>query len=249
MDLSKLPIEGSFRLRGRDVTRLESFVDASFAFSLTLLVIFFNDLPETIAELRTAMRRVPTFAACFVLLMLFWSAHNRWSRRFGLEDARSTVLSLALVLTVMIYVYPLRMVTSSGLSIVTAGWVPNELGGLGENWLLDLQTAFMVYSVGFAVLSWILWRLNAHALGKAEALMLNSRERYDTGTEIGMHRIATLAAAVSLALSAAVLMVGPDRASAWVAGLPMWVYAIMGCSFPLFAWHRERRRSALQEVA
>ena len=40
MDLSKLPIEGSFRLRGREVTRLESFVDASFAFSLTLLWVY-----------------------------------------------------------------------------------------------------------------------------------------------------------------------------------------------------------------
>ena len=162
MDLTELPRRvpddagDGFRLRGREATRLASFVDAAFAFSLTLLVIFFNDLPTTIAELRDAVRRVPTFAVCFVLLMLFWAGHHRWSRRFGLDDARSTVLSLALVLTVMIYVYPLRMVTSGGLSILTAGWVPNELGGLGEHWLLDLQTAFMVYSVGFGVLSWLL---------------------------------------------------------------------------------------------
>ena len=84
MDLSKLPIAGSVRLRGRDVTRLESFVDASFAFSLTLLVIVFNDLPETIAELRTAMRRVPTFAACFV---------SSWSIITGSATTRESAMS------------------------------------------------------------------------------------------------------------------------------------------------------------
>lgn len=244
MDLSNLPIQGGFRLRGREVTRLEAFVDASFAFSLTLLVIFFNDLPDTIAELRAAIRRVPTFAACFTLLMLFWAGHNRWSRRFGLDDPRSTVLSLALVLTVMVYVYPLRMVTSAGLSIVTGGWVPNELGGLGETWLLDLQTAFMVYSIGFGVLSLLLWLLNAHALRMADELVLSARERYDTGTEIGMHRIATLTAIASMGISLIVLALGTERANAWSAGLPMWAYAVMGGALPLYSWKRERARGA-----
>ena len=244
MDLSKLPIEGGFRLRGREVTRLESFVDASFAFSLTLLVIFFNELPDTIAELRGAIRRIPTFAGCFALLMLFWAAHNRWSRRFGLEDARSTVLSLALVLTVMIYVYPLRMVTSAGLSIATGGWVPNELGGLGEQWLLDIQTAFIVYSVGFGVLSWILWRLNAHALARADTLMLSAGERYDTRTEIGLHRIATLTPLASVLISLAVLAAGEDAATTWTVGLPMWAYAAMGGLLPAYSWRRQRNARA-----
>ena len=244
MDLSNLPIQGGFRLRGREVTRLEAFVDASFAFSLTLLVIFFDDLPDTIAELRMAMRRVPTFAACFALLMLFWAGHNRWSRRFGLDDARSILLSLALVLTVMVYVYPLRMVTSAGLAIATGGWVPSELGGLSEEWLLDLQTAFMVYGVGFGLLSWILWLLNAHALRKADELVLSSRERWDTVTEIGMHRIATLTAVASIGVSLIILALGTERANAWSVGLPMWAYGPLGALLPLYAWKRDRSRVA-----
>jgi hypothetical protein len=249
MDLSRTPIEDGFRMRGGQVTRLEAFVDAAFAFSLTLLVIFFDDLPNTIAELREAMRRVPTFAACFVLLMLFWSGHNRWSRRFGLDDARSIALSLALVLTVMVYVYPLRMVISSGLSIVTGGWVPSELGGLGEEWLLDLQTAFMVYSVGFGVLSWLLWRLNAHALAQAASLQLDAHERYQAQTEIGLHRITTAAALVSLLLSVGLLALPADSVSPWLAGLPMWAYAAMGGALPAYATLRERRRARTLEPA
>src|SRR5687768_18589337 len=126
MDLNGLPLEDGFRLRGVQVTRLETFVDAAFAFSLTLLVIFFNELPDTVAELRDALRRVPTFAVCFVLLVLFWSAHNRWSRRYGLDDAKSTVLSLAMVLVVLVFGSRLRLLTSAGFPLPPRGWVRQE---------------------------------------------------------------------------------------------------------------------------
>src|SRR5688572_19591675 len=240
MDLSQLPVEQGFRLRGQQVTRLETFVDAAFAFSLTLLVIFFNDLPDTVAELRDALRRVPTFAVCFVLLVLFWSAHNRWSRRYGLDDAKSTVLSLAMVL---VFVYPLRMVTSSGLHMLTRGWVPSELGGLGADWLLDLQTVFMVYAVGFGLLAWLVCRLNAHALRRAEDLALDARERYETRTEINMHRIMAATAASSVLLSLMLLALPPPPGLLWLVGAPMWTYAVMGAVLGLHGARRERRRA------
>ena len=40
--LATVPREGVFRLRGLEVTRLDTFVDAAFAFVLTLLVISFD---------------------------------------------------------------------------------------------------------------------------------------------------------------------------------------------------------------
>ncbi len=244
MDLSQLPVEQGFRLRGQQVTRLETFVDAAFAFSLTLLVIFFNDLPDTVAELRDALRRVPTFAVCFVLLVLFWSAHNRWSRRFGLDDTKSTVFSLARVLVVLVFVYPLRMVTSSGLHLLTQGWVPSELGGLGADWLLDLQTVFMVYAVGFGLLAWLVWRLNAHALRRAGELALDAHERYDTQTEINVHRIMAAAAGSSVLLSLLLLALPPPRGLLWLVGAPMWAYAVMGVVLGVHGARRERRRAA-----
>ena len=61
MELSHLRVEDGFRLRGEDVSRLETFVDAGFAFSMTMLVIFYNQLPDTAAELRDALRKVPSF--------------------------------------------------------------------------------------------------------------------------------------------------------------------------------------------
>ena len=232
--------DDGFRRRGDRVTRLEAFVDASFAFSLTLLVIFFNQLPDSVDELRDALRRVPTFIFCFVMLAMFWTAHNRWSRRFGLEDATSTVLSLALVLVVLIYVYPLRMVISSFLALITGGWLHNELNFGPATRMLDLQTAFMIYSIGFGLLAGIMWWLNAHALRQAQTLELDEEERFQTRSDLGSHAILVGSAAISLAISALVLLLGLDG---WLwGGLPMWVYATLGAVMPLYWTRREKRR-------
>ena len=236
-----------FRLRGVQVTRLETFVDAAFAFSLTLLVIFSNDLPQSAAELREALKKVPTFIACFVVLMAFWAAHNRWSRRFGLEDAKAVVMSLALVLVVMVYVYPLRMVMSSFLSLLSGGWLPNELGFSASNAMRDLQTAFIVYSLGFGLLSWLLWRLNAHALRHADTLCLDENECQLLRTDIGSHALLALVSVVSLLLALVLYCLSPSMPGAWriLAGLPMWCYATLGIWMPWYHTRRERQRLAL----
>jgi len=242
------PVVDGFRMRGTQVTRTETFVDAAFAFSLTLLVIFVDQLPGSAAELREAMRRVPTFVACFALLALFWSAHGRWSRRFGLDDARSTLLSLAFVLVVLVYVYPLRMVISSFLSLLSGGWLPDELGlAPGPDLKPDLQTAFIVYSAGFGLLALIVCQLNAHALRNADALALDAEERHLTMGEIGLHRILCLTAAASIVLSGVVLLL--DDPPAVLMGAPMWVYVSLCVSMPLYAVRLERGRPSRQPVA
>ncbi|HEY6545306.1 MAG TPA: TMEM175 family protein [Dokdonella sp.] len=230
-----------FRRRGREVTRLETFVDAAFAFSLTLLVIVFDDLPDSVAELRMALRQVPTFAFCFVILAMFWAAHNRWSRRFGLDDARSTLLSLGFVFVVMIYVYPLRMVASGAMAFFTRGWAPAGYLLDPAHPMLDLQTMFMVYAVGFGTLSVLLWRLNAHALRQADRLGLDALERHETGNEIGVHVILASSALASLAGSLVMLVLyPPGRVPGWIASLPVWVYALIGPTIGLYMRRRAR---------
>ena len=239
MDQGSLRASGVFRPRGQQVTRLETFVDAAFAFSLTLVVIFQNDLPVTVAEMREALRRIPTFMACFALLMMFWAAHNRWSRRFGLSDALSVVLSLTLVLVMLVYVYPLRMVASQAMSMLTRGWVPSELGAIGAERVLDVQSLFIVYSTGFGLMALLMWALNAHAGRQADALALDMHERFDLASETGMFRIMTITALASIALSALVLATA-TRDSAWLFAAPMWAYAVMGAWLPWY-WHRRDR--------
>ena len=78
--------------------------------------------------------------------------------------------------------------------MLTGGFVPSELGMDRAQWMLDLQTAFIVYGLGFGALSWLLWRMNAHALRRADALALDARERFNTQSEAGVHALMTATA-------------------------------------------------------
>ena len=55
--------EEDFSWRGEDVSRLEGFSDAVFAFSVTLLVVSL-EVPQTFDELLAAMRAFFAFAVC-----------------------------------------------------------------------------------------------------------------------------------------------------------------------------------------
>ncbi len=100
--LASLPVERGVRLRGTEVTRLDTFVDAAFAFAVTLLVISVDEVPGSFGEFMRALAQVPAFLACFILLMMFWWGHHGWSRKFGLHDSLATLLSLPLVALVLI---------------------------------------------------------------------------------------------------------------------------------------------------
>ena len=60
--------ELGFRRRGDRTTRLEAFVDAAFAFALSLMVIAVGSVPRSPEELSVALKGVPAFAACFWLI-------------------------------------------------------------------------------------------------------------------------------------------------------------------------------------
>jgi hypothetical protein len=54
--LENLPRLGGFRLRGVEMTRLETFIDAAFAFAITMLVIAAQQIPDDIETLLAAFR-------------------------------------------------------------------------------------------------------------------------------------------------------------------------------------------------
>ena len=249
MDLSQLPRENGFRLRGQQVTRLETFVDAAFAFALTLLVIAGDSLPDSFAELRGALRRTPVFVLCFVLIAMFWSGHNRWSRRFGLEDGWSTVLSMAFVLAVLVYVYPLRMVIASGLHFMTRGFVPADMTFTADTAMYDLQTAFIIYGLGFSVLAAILLLLNRHALARGEHLQLDAAERIETRGEFVIQGMLAGTGLLSVLLAAWLLRYDDPRASPVTAGLPMYAYMLLGVVIPVYASGVEKRKRAALAAA
>lgn len=214
-------------------------MDAAFAFALTLLVISASDQrPETYGELTAALHRVPTFLACFALIATYWAAHERFSRRFGIENRTTVLLSLALVAGVLVWVYPLRMVISSGLWFMSGGWVPTELA-VGT--IAELQNAFRIFAAGFIGLNGIILLLNRHALRQADALGLDARERLETGAEIERQAINIGVALLSFTLTFVVV----HATVPWLAGLPGFAYGLLGIAFPVHHRRLRRRRSAL----
>src|ERR687890_505648 len=63
--------EEGFRWRGEDVSRVEAFTDAVFAFAVTLLVVSL-EVPKTFDELLVDMRGFFAFAICFALLFFVY---------------------------------------------------------------------------------------------------------------------------------------------------------------------------------
>lgn len=130
--------------------RLEQFVDAAFGFAVTLLVIAGASPPETLDELRLALLNLPASAAAFALIALFWIAHRAYARIADAHGGWDVVLNLAVVFTVLAYVYPLRLLTKSAFFWMSGHVLPGDrlIGSFD-----DLAVLFQIYGLGFAVLS------------------------------------------------------------------------------------------------
>jgi uncharacterized membrane protein len=207
--------------RGHQVTRLESFVDASFAFAVTLLVISVNELPDNPESLVTALKRIPAFAGSFAAIAMFWYQHNVWSRRFGLDDTRSIVLSLVLVFMVLVYVYPLRILFAAFFAWISSGFFPSDFRIRS---LDDLKTMFSVYALAFGSLGIVMAAHDMNALRLRAKIGLDALEEILLQREVLASFFMPLAAVVSLLVVAALDESWPN----WSNGMPGMVYCLMG---------------------
>ena len=233
--LNGLAVEQDFRLRGLEVTRLDTFIDAAFAFVLTLLVISFDDIPSNSAEMLDAVKRIPAFAASFATLMMFWLQHRHWSRRYGLENPKTILLSLSLIFVVLVYVYPLRMVFEGMFFSLSDGYFP---AGYQLETYQDLRGMFVIYSIGFLTMSLILSQLYRAALLNASFLALNPVERRNT--RISIRRWAIAAGAGSLSIVLALFV--PDQ---WITLAGYMYFALFPASW-LFSRIDRRSLARLQ---
>lgn len=164
------------------MTRLESFVDAAFAFAVTLLVIGGGDnIPSNYQEFLMAMQQVPSFALCFASIGFFWYAHHLWSRRFGLDDGVSTVLSLLLIFVVLIFVYPLKAIYSGAFNFIPG---IDSYSVFALDSVDALSGLLVVFGLAFSSLSAIIAALNWHALRLSEQIGLSETEKFDLTSSI-----------------------------------------------------------------
>src|ERR1700751_1391374 len=125
-DLDSLPRLHGFRLRGMQMTRLETFIDAAFAFAISMLVIAAQQIPDNIQSLLAAFKNVPTFICSIVVLGIFWRGHWLWSRRYGLEDGVAILISWAMIVTILIFIYPLKAIFSAMWYVLSNGEVGHK---------------------------------------------------------------------------------------------------------------------------
>ena len=233
-DLDALPRLNGFRLRGIEPTRLETFIDAAFAFAITLMVIVTGDVPRDMGVLLSAFRNVPAFIASVLVLGIFWQGHWLWSRRYGLEDGVSILISWGLIMTVLIYVYPLRALFSSMFYFLSRHWAGQLL--TARSWG-QVRALFAVYAGGFAAIALSIWLLNWRAWCLRDALRLNARERLLTRRELGGWSLPVTVGLVSLVLA----WLLPVRYVAWSG----WVYFSLALLVPM---HRRRTRAKVREM-
>jgi hypothetical protein len=204
--------------------RLDAFVDAAFAFAVTLLLIAGAEPLTSMDGLTRALLQIPASAASFALVALFWMGHRDYGRLAPRRDRLSTLLSLAIVFAVLVYVYPLRMLVSSGLNWATRGLLP---GSELIRTLADLRSLFVIYGLGFAALAGLFVLLFTHLARSGDRLGADAAGREEAANDAAIWAISGAGGAASALLAAA----GPIRHVPWLPGMAYWL-------IPLGIWLR-----------
>ena len=226
-----------FKMRGLDMTRIEVFTDAAFAFAVTLLVVSIDQIPSRYEELIAVVKGIPAFGVSFVILFMFWFSHHTWSQRYGLDDTATIWLSAILVFIVMVYVYPLKMVANAALTQLFG-----LDGGLQVGSAEEIYMLFVIYGAGFVGMALIIMLLYMHAYRLRHKIGLNAIERHVTLSEIRNSGVLVLVGGVSITLA---LTLPRDTPNALVIGLPGWSYMTLAIITPLMGLRMSRKQQRL----
>ncbi len=160
-------------LRGEDMSRIETFVDAAFAFAFTMLVISIDEIPSTVPELLSLSQDIPAFLISATIIGSVWVAHTVWSRTFGLQDRVTLYLSLGLVMLVLIFVYPIKLMVQLSISFLSGGSLQQNLEIME---LADVINLMIYFGLGLMVLCFILIALYQNSLRQHQQLVLSEYE-------------------------------------------------------------------------
>jgi uncharacterized membrane protein len=221
VELDSLPRLQGFRLRGIAMTRLETFIDAAFAFAVTMMVIAAQQVPDDINMLLAAFKNVPAFVTSVAVLGIFWRGHWLWSRRYGLEDGVSIFISWGLLVTILIYIYPLKALFGSMFHMLSDGRVGQALG---LRTAAQVRTIFAIYAIGFTTIAMEIMLLYLRAWRLREPLRLDAHERFLTRADIMGWSIPAIAGIMALVLA----LILPPRDIAWTG----WIYFSMAIIVP-----------------
>lgn len=167
-----------YRVRGTGVSRVEAICDAMFGFGITFLIVNVGT-GGTYEELLRFVRGTPAFAFCFLILARIWYSHYQFHRRFGLEDGPTIALNLALMLVVLCFVFPLKILVGYTTDFMIGSLTHHRLDvGAGTNALKVNEVAYLleVFAGGFALVNLIFGLLYLHAFRLSDSLEMDPLE-------------------------------------------------------------------------
>ena len=234
--------KNDFRWRGGEISRVEGFSDAVFAFALTLLIVSL-EVPKTFDKLVGTMRGFIAFAFCFLILVQLWYYHYIFFRRYGLQDFYTMALNVILLFVILFYVYPLKFLATLLLIAFTGADLNVTLpNGLIAPMIQQAQVSelIVIYGLGFGSASLIFLLLYLHAYRKRGMLELNELEIFDTRGSIleNLYLVGIAALSVIIATFGGTNSAGP-------AGF---TYFLIGPIMTIHGFSRGKQRRKIEEL-
>ena len=217
-----------FRWRSHEITRVEGFSDAVFAFAVTLLVVSL-EVPRTFSDLMETMSGFGAFACGFALLFLVWYNQYKFFRRYGLQDTLTLTLNGILLFVVLFFVYPLKFLFTTLIKAFTRQDLAVHLHDgsvvapiVPDQW----QILMVIYGLGYVAIFGTFALLYFHAVRKTDELNLTAIEMFLTRMSL---RENLLQVGIGI-ISILIVTIGGNK----MAGLSGMTYVLVG---PVMTFH------------
>jgi uncharacterized membrane protein len=218
--------------RNNEIQRIETFSDGVFAFAVTLLIVSL-EVPHSFDQLITTMRGFLGFGISFFLLVFIWWEQHQFFRLYGMSDAGTICLNIALLFLVLFYVYPLKFLFSLIFGFIMFGQNKSPFSITAQ----QVPLLMAIYALGFIAIYFLFFLMYYRARNHSAVLGMSPLEKFDCGSS--MYRMLTMMSVGICSLLTTLLL------RDGMAGLAGYIYFLIGPAIIIFYTYRIRLRKKL----